>query len=76
MMDWKGETFYSRNQVVQLGPNNAAVELPKFVARPGRKWMLVEHSRVNVLRGAVPAEHPMRMIEPDLNNKFVLVLVD
>ena len=76
MMDWKGETFYSRNQVVQLGPNNAAADLPKFVARPGRKWMLTEHNRVNVLRNAVPSEHPMRMIEPDLNNKFVLLVID
>jgi 4-amino-4-deoxy-L-arabinose transferase-like glycosyltransferase len=76
MMDWKGETFYSRNQVVQLGPNNAASDLPRFVARPGRKWMLVEHVRLNVLRGAVPLGHPMQLIEPSLNNKFVLVRID
>jgi 4-amino-4-deoxy-L-arabinose transferase-like glycosyltransferase len=76
MMDWKGETFYSRNTVVQLGPNNAARDLPEFVARPGRKWILVEHSRVNVLRGAVPAEHAMQLVEPGLNNKFVLMTID
>lgn len=76
MMDWKGETFYSRNTVVQLGPANAARDLPAFVARPGTKWMLTEHTRLNVLRSAVPPQHPMQLVEPDLNNKFVLVRID
>ncbi len=76
MMDWKGETFYSRNTVVQLKPNNVATELPRYLARPGRKWMLTEHARINVLRNAIPPEHPVLMIEPSLNNKFVLLRVD
>jgi 4-amino-4-deoxy-L-arabinose transferase-like glycosyltransferase len=76
MMDWKGETFYSRNQVVQLGPANYPTELPRFVARAGQKWILVEHSRLRMLRDLLPAQHPMRMIEPALNNKFVLVVID
>ena len=76
MMDWKGETFYSRNQVVQLGPSNYPVDLPKFVSRPGRKWMLVEQGRLNLLRATVPPGHSMRLVEPELNNKFVLVTVD
>ena len=76
MMDWKGETFYSRNKVVQLGPNNAAADLPRFIAQPGHKWMLLEHNRLNFLRGTIPAEHAMKTIEPSLNNKFVLVRID
>lgn len=76
MMDWKGETFYSRNQVVQLGPNNAAADLPRFLARPGHKWVLVEHGRLNVLRGTVGPQHALQLIDPALNNKFVLVRID
>ncbi len=75
-MDWKGETFYSRNTVVQLGPSNAARDLPAFVDRPGKKWILVEHARWNLLRSAVAPHHALTRIEPGLNNKFVLVQVD
>lgn len=75
-MDWKGETFYSRNQVLQLKPDNWSVELPRFIDQPGRKWMLTEHSRLNALRSVIPQTHPMRLVESALNNKFVLVVVD
>ena len=75
-MDWKGETFYSRNEVVQLKPENYATELPKFLARPGRKWVLTEHVRVNGLKGMIGPSHSVRIVEPALNNKFVLMTID
>ncbi len=75
-MDWKGETFYSRNEVLQLKPANTAVELPAYLARPGRKWMLTEHVRVNALRSLIGPSHSVRLVEPALNNKFVLITID
>lgn len=75
-MDWKGETFYSRNTVLQLGPANWQKDLPAFLGRPGRKWVLVEHARLQFLTQAIGPSHTMKSIEPGLNNKFVLVLVD
>ncbi len=75
-MDWKGETFYSQNQVLQLGPANWKKALPQFLAPSGRKWMLVEHSRRAWLTQAIGEQHTIEAFEPSLNNKFVLLLLD
>jgi len=75
-MDWKGETFYSRNTVRQLGPGNYQRELPAYLTLPGRKWMLVEHNRLPWLLQLMGAGHRTRAVDPDLNNKFVLLAVD
>jgi hypothetical protein len=74
-MDWKGETFYSRNAVLQLGPATWERELPRLLARPGRKWLLVEPARRAWLQQLL-AGHPVQAIEPALTNKFVLLRVD
>src|SRR5258707_2577282 len=44
LMNWRGETFYSRNTVRQIGGGSAAnTDLATFMAQPGkRKWLLVE----------------------------------
>jgi 4-amino-4-deoxy-L-arabinose transferase-like glycosyltransferase len=76
LMDWKGETFYSQNTVKQIGLTETAKRARQFVSTPGRKWMLVEHSRLNLLHSAIGTEHVVTPIDPRLNNKFVLVRVD
>ncbi len=75
-MDWKGETFYSRNEVVQLGPSNFQQALPEFLSRTGRKWLLVEHSRLGWLTQLIGSAHRVQPLEPQANNKFVLLTVD
>lgn len=73
LMNWRGETFYSRNTVKQIKDNNL---LYQYAAQPGRQWALVEHYRFGILKGAVG---PDKVITPrfkDLNNKFVLVTID
>lgn len=75
-MDWKGETFYSRNTVTQLGPANWERELPRFLGQAGRKWMLVEHNRLQWLQRILGPSHTVTLMEPSLNGKFVLLLVD
>jgi hypothetical protein len=52
LMNWRGETFYSRNQVKQI-KDNANVGMFKYAAQPGREWALVEHARLGILKGAV-----------------------
>jgi len=74
-MDWKGETFYSRNQVLQLGPANWERELPRYLGRPGRKWLLVEHARRAWLTQLLTG-HGVRAVDPGLTDKFVLLAVD
>jgi len=78
MMNWRGETLYSRNRVEQIGSkqgSNAVPELQAYVSRPGRKWALVEHARLGVLINAI-GSHPVKLIDKDLNNKFVLLTID
>jgi hypothetical protein len=72
-MDWKGETFYSRNTVVQVKPGHEALAA-ELAQRPGRAWFLVEHFRLGNLQQALGPSQRLTPIEPQLNNKFVLVL--
>lgn len=78
MMNWRGETLYSRNQVVQLGSkpgSNAIAELQAYANRSGRKWALVEHARLGALMNAI-GTHQVTLIDKDLNDKFVLLTID
>ena len=72
-MNWRGETFYSRNQVKQI---TLPPRLNQYASLPGRKWALVEHARLPDLRIAVGASHPVTVIERGNNNKFALVVID
>jgi hypothetical protein len=73
-MDWKGETFYSRNEVVQVKPGHEALAL-ELARRPGRAFFLVEHNRMGMLQQALPGQR-LEVIEPNLNNKFVMVIAN
>jgi hypothetical protein len=73
LMNWRGETFYSRNTVKQIKDN---ASMATFAAQPGREWALVEHNRLGVLRTAVGADKVVTPIDRDINNKFVLVTIE
>ncbi|MBM7114315.1 glycosyltransferase family 39 protein [Archangium primigenium] len=73
LMNWRGETFYSRNTVKQI---RETPKLKPFVDQPGREWALVEHNRLNVLRQTAGADKTVTVIDRDINNKFVLVTID
>jgi 4-amino-4-deoxy-L-arabinose transferase-like glycosyltransferase len=73
LMNWRGETFYSRNQVRQLKDQ---AKLQEFIAGPGpRKWLLVEHSRLAALRQALGSGVRLRVVEAR-NNKFALTVAE
>lgn len=74
LMNWRGETFYSRNTVKQI-KDNPQVGMQNYAAQPGREWSLVEHNRLNILKQAVGGRN-VTLIDKDLNNKFVLVTID
>lgn len=74
LMNWRGETFYSRNTVKQI-KDNPNVGMANYAAQPGRKWSLVEHARLGILKSAV-GNHNVTLIDKDLNNKFVLVVIE
>ncbi|MBX7102112.1 MAG: dolichyl-phosphate-mannose--protein mannosyltransferase, partial [Myxococcaceae bacterium] len=73
LMNWRGETFYSRNTVKQIKDNNL---LYQYAQQPGRKWALVEHNRLGILRNAIGQDKRVTLIDKDLNNKFVLVTIE
>jgi 4-amino-4-deoxy-L-arabinose transferase-like glycosyltransferase len=76
MMNWRGETFYSRNTVEQYRGSDSNTRMRNLAARPGREWVLVEHNRLNLLRNAVGTDKVVTPVDRDINNKFVLVTVD
>ena len=50
LMNWKGETFYTRNEVLQVSARDPRGELTALALRPGRAFVLVEHARLGALR--------------------------
>ena len=75
-MNWRGETFYSKNMVRQVGRAAPSVSLPDFVNGPGaRKWVLVEQARLGPLRSALGGMGRLRVVEAR-NNKFVLAVLE
>ena len=77
-MNWRGETFYSRNTVRQIGrvQTPPSVSLADFVNGPGqRKWVLVEQARVGALRQGLGSSARMRVVE-SRNVKYALTLVE
>ncbi len=72
-MNWRGETFYSRNTVKQI---KDSARMTQYASLPGRKWALVEHDRLQLLKSAVGADKSVTPIDKDLNVKFVLVTIE
>jgi hypothetical protein len=74
-MDWKGETFYSKNQDIQVKKN--AADLRLAVQRPGREFVLVQTDRLDNLKNALGRSWEPRLQVVDRSNaKWLLVLVD
>ena len=73
LMNWRGETFYSRNTVKQIKENG---RLRTYADQPGREWALVEHYRFNILKNAVGPDKNIQVWDKELNNKFVLVTIE
>ena len=76
MMNWRGETFYSRNTVSQLKNNTRLKSWLK--AHPDRRlFILVEQKRLNKLKNQLPPElrRSVRILDRTCN-KFYLVSVE
>jgi hypothetical protein len=75
-MNWRGETFYSKNTVRQVARAAPSVSLAEWLAGPGdRKWVLVEQARLAPLRQAIGGAARLKVIE-SRNIKFVLATVE
>jgi 4-amino-4-deoxy-L-arabinose transferase-like glycosyltransferase len=76
LMNWKGETFYSRNTVRQIPLADSAKKIQLFAAPPGREWVILEHARLGALRSVLGGDKVVTPVDRDLNNKFVLVTIE
>ena len=72
LMNWRGETFYSRDLVRQV---QDADRLKELAARPGREWVIVERARYGSIRQAVGLKPSLRIADRS-TNKFYLVAVE
>lgn len=73
-MDWKGETFYSKNTEIQIKKN--ASDLRTAVDRPGREFVLVQTDRMDNLKSALGAAKNRLTVVDKSNAKWLLVLVE
>ncbi len=71
-MNWRGETFYSRNLVRQIQDGG---ELREWVARSPRAWVVTERNRLQSLRSALPADRRVRIADRS-STKYYLVAVE
>jgi hypothetical protein len=71
-MNWRGETFYSRNLVRQVQDDR---KIREWAARPGRKWIVTERGRYAALRAALGREAQLRIADRS-SNKYYLVALD
>lgn len=72
-MNWRGETFYSRNTVRQL---RQPVQIREFASKPGREWVLTEPGkRFENLQKALGSRYNVRAVDTS-NNKYVLAVIE
>ncbi|MFT3713300.1 MAG: glycosyltransferase family 39 protein [Archangium sp.] len=76
LMNWKGETLYTRNEVLQISAKNPRGELQSLALQPGRAFVVVEHARLSALRAALPPNQNVTPVDLDSTNKFALVAID
>lgn len=72
-MDWKGETFYTKNSEIQIKKN--ASDLRAATDRPGREFVVVQTDRLDNLKSALGSGSRMTVVDKS-NAKWLLVLVE
>jgi 4-amino-4-deoxy-L-arabinose transferase-like glycosyltransferase len=76
-LNWRGETFYSRNSILQVKENGANERIRALVDRPGREFIITEQSRFHTLKGVLsPDKREKLEILDQSSNKFYLCVVE
>ncbi len=76
-LNWRGETFYSRNTVIQVKEAGANQRMKELVDRPGREFIVVEQSRFPTLKGLLSPDKKDKIRILDKSSvKFYLCVVD
>jgi hypothetical protein len=69
LMNWRGETFYSRNEVKQIKDPN---KLREFVSQPGPEFVIVDHARYQGMVQVLGPQYRYRIVDRS-SNKFFTV---
>lgn len=76
-LNWRGETFYSRNRVLQVKEAGANERIRALVDKPGREFIITEQSRFHTLKSVLsPDKREKLQILDHSNNKFYLCVVE
>jgi 4-amino-4-deoxy-L-arabinose transferase-like glycosyltransferase len=76
-LNWRGETFYSRNRVLQVKERGANERIRQLVDQPGREFIITEQSRFHQLKSALsPEKREKAEIVDRSSNKFYLIVVE
>ncbi|MBI4818490.1 MAG: glycosyltransferase family 39 protein [Deltaproteobacteria bacterium] len=76
-LNWRGETFYSRNRVLQVKESGANQRIRSLVDQPGREFIVTEQERYQALKSALSPEkrNKIQIIDRS-SNKFYLCVVE
>ena len=76
-LNWRGETFYSRNTVLQVKESGANARIRRLIDEPGREFIITEQSRFHTLKNVLSADKRNKLHILDRSNvKFYLCVVD
>ncbi|MEL6188099.1 MAG: hypothetical protein AAFU79_26035 [Myxococcota bacterium] len=76
-LNWRGETFYSRNTVIQVKEAGANQRMREVVDHPGREFIVVEQKRFPTLKNVLSPDKRERITILDKSStKFYLLVVD
>lgn len=75
-LNWRGETFYSRNTILQVKESGANQRIKRLVEQPGREFIITEQSRYQTLKSALGEYGDKMRILDRSNNKFYLIVVE
>ncbi len=76
-MNWRGETFYSNNTVIQLKGNEASRQIYQLARKTKRLFIITEQERYKKLQKAIGAPYSDRLkIIDSSNNKFYLLKLE
>ena len=76
-LNWRGETFYSRNRILQVKEKGANQRIRQLIDQPGREFIVTEQSRFHTLQNALsPDKRDKLQILDRSSNKFYLCVVE
>ncbi len=77
-LNWRGETFYSRNKVLQVKESGANQRIKALVDRPGREFIVLEQSRFHTLKNVLSKDkrEKVRILDRSSNKFYLLVVED